>query len=142
MKKMNDDEIIMHCEVCSRSGERMAEETAIAKVKTLLFPMKKEYLAPLHEHRGERATFPGTDWKTFRCPRGNHSIFVLSMEDMNNFQKYGITRILTNRGFMRCDIKELEEKLNKVVKPGDVDDMSVDVPSPAENEKDFKPKKF
>lgn len=132
MKTANDD-LILHCEVCSNGGDRITRESEIAKIKELKFPFQKKFLAPLHEDRGETQVFFGTDWTNFRCPRGNHPIFILSQEDYDNFRKYGITRVLTNKGWRSCDIEELAKKLQSVREPGDVDDLVVDVTPKPEN---------
>jgi hypothetical protein len=111
-----DNNLYLVCEVCSAGGTRVNPDAYIAIIETVEFPFKKEYCKHLHFERGEKNPFFGTDYSTYRCPRGGHSIFVLNSDDVRNFKKYeGVTRILTSEGWkeMNYKIAELRQKIKE-----------------------------
>lgn len=103
--------MIVHCMICSVNGEHVSADSAIATIDTdkLALPLQPEMFTSVNPEREIPPPWThGVDWRTMRCPRGNHLPWGIPFDGIDQAIKQGGPKqLLTDTGMI--DVMPISE---------------------------------
>uniref|UniRef100_A0A6M3L766 C2H2-type domain-containing protein n=1 Tax=viral metagenome TaxID=1070528 RepID=A0A6M3L766_9ZZZZ len=125
-QKVNENALILHCEICSQEGKRMSKESKLAVINedVLKLPLDMSMFSAFEPERGIdiQLAFSPQDGRLIH-KHLNHAPWVVTSEVIEQIRKNGgPSRLLTNKGYIYIDKtgivkREWEEKPEPKLEP-------------------------
>ena len=116
-QKVNENALILHCEICSQEGKRMSKESKLAVINedVLKLPLDMSMFSAFEPERGIdiQLSFSPQDGRLIH-KHFNHAPWVVTSEVIERIRTNGgPSRLLTNKGYIQIDSEGIVGGSNK-----------------------------